>query len=169
MGRTVLVVGGGGREHALTIGLLDSPSVSAVHVAPGNAGTAGIAINHDVSASDIDAQVALAKSIGADLVVVGPEAPLVEGLSDSLRAVGIPSFGPAGMRTSTLTILIELVSLLGDFLSGRLDEYIVISIVKVVIDVNDGTALHLGHLPHIVGGPATDFPFMSVRIGSPSP
>ena len=94
MGRTVLVVGGGGREHALTIGLLDSPSVSAVHVAPGNAGTAGIATNHDVSASDIDAQVALAKSIGADLVVVGPEAPLVEGLSDSLRAVGIPSFGP---------------------------------------------------------------------------
>ena len=94
MGRTVLVVGGGGREHALTIGLLDSPSVSAVHVAPGNAGTAGIATNHDVSASDIDAQVALAKSIGADLVVVGPEAPLVDGLSDSLRAVGIPSFGP---------------------------------------------------------------------------
>ena len=94
MGRTVLVVGGGGREHALTIGLLDSPSVSAVHVAPGNAGTAGIATNHDVSASDIDAQVALAKSIGADLFVVGPEAPLVDGLSDSLRAVGIPSFGP---------------------------------------------------------------------------
>ena len=94
MGRTVLVVGGGGREHALTIGLLDSPSVSAVHVAPGNAGTAGIATNHDVSASDIDAQVALAKSIGADLVVVGPEAPLGDGLSDSLRAVGIPSFGP---------------------------------------------------------------------------
>ena len=94
MGRTVLVVGGGGREHALTIGLLDSPSVSAVHVAPGNAGTAGIATNHDVSASDIDAQVALAKSIGADLVVVGPEAPLVNGLSDALRAVGTPSFGP---------------------------------------------------------------------------
>ncbi|MCH2636778.1 MAG: phosphoribosylamine--glycine ligase [Candidatus Thalassarchaeum sp.] len=94
MGRTVLVVGGGGREHALTIGLLDSPSVSTVHVAPGNAGTAGIATNHDVSASDIDAQVALAKSIGADLFVVGPEAPLVDGLSDSLRAVGIPSFGP---------------------------------------------------------------------------
>ena len=72
-------------------------------------------------------------------------------------------------QRSVCTILIELVSLLGDFLSGRLDEYIVISIVKVVIDVNDGTALHLGHLPHIVGGPATDFPFMSVRIGSPSP
>jgi phosphoribosylamine--glycine ligase len=94
MGRTVLVVGGGGREHALTIGLLESPSVSDVHVAPGNAGTAAIATNHAVSAGDVDAQVALAQSLGADLVVVGPEAPLVAGLSDSLRAVNIPSFGP---------------------------------------------------------------------------
>ena len=94
MGRTVLVVGGGGREHALTIGLLESPSVSEVHVAPGNAGTAEIATNHAVSAGDVDAQVALARSLNADLVVVGPEAPLVAGLSDSLRAIGIPSFGP---------------------------------------------------------------------------
>ena len=94
MGRTVLVVGGGGREHALTIGLLDSPSVSEVHVAPGNAGTAEIATNHAVPAGDVDAQVALAQSLNADLVVVGPEAPLVAGLSDSLRTIGIPSFGP---------------------------------------------------------------------------
>ena len=94
MGRTVLVVGGGGREHALTIGLLESPSVSEVHVAPGNAGTAEIATNHAVSAGDVDAQVALAQSLNADLVVVGPEAPLVAGLSDSLRDIGIPSFGP---------------------------------------------------------------------------
>ena len=49
MGRTVLVVGGGGREHALTIGLVESPSVDSVHVAPGNAGTSEIATNHDVS------------------------------------------------------------------------------------------------------------------------
>ena len=94
MGRTVLVVGGGGREHALTIGLLESPSVSDVHVAPGNAGTADIATNHAVSADDVDAQIALAQSLDVDLVVVGPEAPLVAGLSDSLRAAGIPSFGP---------------------------------------------------------------------------
>jgi len=94
MGRIVLVVGGGGREHALTIGLLESPSVRTVHVAPGNAGTGAIATNHDVSAGDVEGQVALAQSLGADLVVVGPEAPLVGGLSDALRAIGIPSFGP---------------------------------------------------------------------------
>ena len=94
MGRTVLVVGGGGREHALTIGLLESESVAAVHVAPGNAGTANIAINHNVSAGDVDGQVELAQSLDADLVVVGPEGPLVAGLSDALRAVDIPSFGP---------------------------------------------------------------------------
>ncbi|HJM41159.1 MAG TPA: phosphoribosylamine--glycine ligase [Candidatus Thalassarchaeaceae archaeon] len=94
MGRIVLVVGGGGREHALTIGLLESSSVSAVHVAPGNAGTGAIATNHPISAGDVDGQVALAQSLDADLVVVGPEAPLVNGLSDALRAVGIPSFGP---------------------------------------------------------------------------
>ena len=94
MGRTVLIVGGGGREHALAIGLLESPSVGAIHVAPGNAGTAMIATNHDVSAGDVGRQVSLAQSLNVDLVVVGPEAPLVEGLSDALRAVGIPSFGP---------------------------------------------------------------------------
>ena len=94
MGRTVLVVGGGGREHALAIGLLESVSVETVHVAPGNAGTANIATNHNVSAGDVNGQVELAQSLDADLVVVGPEGPLVAGLSDALRAVGIPSFGP---------------------------------------------------------------------------
>ncbi|HJM68122.1 MAG TPA: phosphoribosylamine--glycine ligase [Candidatus Thalassarchaeaceae archaeon] len=94
MGRTVLIVGGGGREHALAIGLLESESVDAVHVAPGNAGSASIAINHNVSAGDVGGQVELAQSLGVDLVVVGPEAPLVGGLSDALRSVGIPSFGP---------------------------------------------------------------------------
>ena len=93
-GDIVLVVGGGGREHALTIGLVDSPSVSEVHVCPGNAGTSSIATNHSVSASDVDSIVSLAETIGADLVVVGPEAPLVSGLSDALRSRGIPSFGP---------------------------------------------------------------------------
>jgi phosphoribosylamine--glycine ligase len=94
MGRRVLVVGGGGREHALTIGLVESPSVTSVHVAPGNAGTSKIATNYPVSAEDVDAQVELALNLEVDLVVVGPEAPLVGGLSDALREVGIPSFGP---------------------------------------------------------------------------
>ena len=90
----VLVVGGGGREHALVLGLLESPSVGSIHVAPGNAGTAMNATNHAVSASDIDGLVDLAKMIRADLVIVGPEGPLVEGLSDRLREEGVPSFGP---------------------------------------------------------------------------
>ncbi len=90
----VLVVGGGGREHALALGLIASKMVDEVHVAPGNAGTESIATNHPVSASDVDGLVALAKEIGCTLVVVGPEAPLVDGLADSLRAEGIPCFGP---------------------------------------------------------------------------
>jgi phosphoribosylamine--glycine ligase len=94
MGRCVLVVGGGGREHALAIGLCESDSVAEVHVAPGNAGTALIATNHPVSDGDVDAQVGLAKKLAADLVVVGPEGPLVNGLADALRAEGIPCFGP---------------------------------------------------------------------------
>ena len=91
---TVLVVGGGGREHALTMGLIKSPSVGEVHVAPGNAGTAHVATNHPFSASDTDALVGLAQSLGCDLVVVGPEGPLVDGLADNLRKVGVPCFGP---------------------------------------------------------------------------
>lgn len=90
----VLIVGGGGREHALCISLASSPNVSKVHVCPGNAGTKLLAQNHDISASDVTAIVDLAQKLSADLVVVGPEAPLVDGLADSLRATGIPCFGP---------------------------------------------------------------------------
>ena len=93
-GLTVLVVGGGGREHAICLGLDDSPSVRAIHSAPGNAGTSMVGINHTISASDIEGLVSLAVELGADLVVVGPEVPLVNGLADSLRAVGIACFGP---------------------------------------------------------------------------
>lgn len=91
---TVLVVGGGGREHALVEALAAAPSVGTVHCAPGNAGTAERATNHPVSAGDVLAQVALAQQLSADLVVVGPEAPLVDGLADRLRAAGIACFGP---------------------------------------------------------------------------
>ncbi len=90
----MLIVGGGGREHALAIGLSDSESVGSVHTCPGNAGTALVGTNHSVSATDVEAVVALAGELVADLVVVGPEAPLVAGLSDRLREVGIASFGP---------------------------------------------------------------------------
>ena len=88
------MVGSGGREHALAIGLSESTSVSVVHCCPGNAGTSMVGINHDVSASDIDAIVSLSLELGVGLVVVGPEAPLVSGLADQLRAQSIPCFGP---------------------------------------------------------------------------
>ena len=91
---TVLVVGGGGREHALCLGLAKSPSVTAVHCSPGNAGTSMVASNHNVSSSDIEGIVSLALELDSNLVVVGPEAPLVNGLADSLRDAGISCFGP---------------------------------------------------------------------------
>ena len=93
-GMEVLVVGSGGREHALAIGLSESDSVFSVHCAPGNAGTSMVATNHNVPDSDIEGIVNLAKDLGVSLVVVGPEAPLVNGLSDRLRQESIPSFGP---------------------------------------------------------------------------
>ena len=93
-GLKVLIVGSGGREHALAIGLSNSPSVESIHTCPGNAGTAMLGVNHAVPASDVNAVIELAIELSVDLVVVGPEAPLVSGISDSLRERGIPSFGP---------------------------------------------------------------------------
>ncbi|DAC46349.1 MAG: phosphoribosylamine--glycine ligase [Euryarchaeota archaeon] len=93
-GLTVLIVGSGGREHALSIGLEKSHSVESIHAAPGNAGTAMIGTNHPIEASDIEGLVNLAREISADLVVIGPEGPLVGGISDRLREMSIPCFGP---------------------------------------------------------------------------
>jgi len=90
----VLVVGGGGREHALCWALSASPLCDALFCAPGNAGIAAVATCLPVSAEDIDGQVALARKEGIDFVVVGPEAPLVAGLVDKLAAAGIKAFGP---------------------------------------------------------------------------
>jgi phosphoribosylamine--glycine ligase len=96
----VLVVGGGGREHALAWGLARSPQVEALHAAPGNAGISALATCHAAAADDVPAQVALADELDADLVVIGPEAPLAAGLADQLRARGRRAFGPgrAGAR-----------------------------------------------------------------------
>ena len=94
MGRSVLVVGGGGREHALCLALSESTSIREIHTAPGNAGTLHFGTNHAVSASDIDGLLELAKDLNIDFVVVGPEAPLCDGLADQLRSLGIPCFGP---------------------------------------------------------------------------
>ena len=90
----ILVVGGGGREHALAWGLSRSASCDALYCAPGNAGIAAIAECIDVGAEDVPGLVAVAKEKSVDLVVVGPEAPLVAGLVDALGAEGIAAFGP---------------------------------------------------------------------------
>ncbi|SCG69035.1 phosphoribosylamine--glycine ligase [Micromonospora zamorensis] len=92
----VLLVGGGGREHALALGLVADPAVSAVVAAPGNPGIASVAELRTVNASDPDAVAALAVETAADLVVIGPEAPLVAGVADAVRAKGIAVFGPSG-------------------------------------------------------------------------
>uniref|UniRef100_I2Q3L7 Phosphoribosylamine--glycine ligase n=1 Tax=Desulfovibrio sp. U5L TaxID=596152 RepID=I2Q3L7_9BACT len=90
----ILVVGSGGREHALAHTLIKSPDVSAILAAPGNGGTAGIGENVPVSDTDVPGLVALAKDRGIDLVVAGPEAPLVAGLRDAVESAGIACFGP---------------------------------------------------------------------------
>lgn len=90
----VLIVGSGGREHALVKKTVASSLVSEVHCAPGNAGIACQAACHPVSDLDISGQVDLAKRVNASLVVIGPEAPLCQGLADALKEAGFKVFGP---------------------------------------------------------------------------
>jgi phosphoribosylamine---glycine ligase len=91
----VLVIGSGAREHALCLALGADPSVTSLVCAPGNAGTAAVAEQRGVDANDGAAVAALAKELGAELVVIGPEASLVVGVADAVRAAGIPCFGPS--------------------------------------------------------------------------
>ncbi len=93
----VLVVGGGGREHALCWALSASPLCDALYCAPGNPGIAAVATCLPVSAEDVDGVVAVAQKEKIDFVVVGPEAPLVAGLVDKLAAAGIKAFGPSAL------------------------------------------------------------------------
>jgi phosphoribosylamine--glycine ligase len=96
----VLVVGSGGREHALAWAIARSSAVEALYVAPGNAGTDGIAHNLDIAATDIAALAGFAREQRIDLTVVGPEAPLNAGIVDRFRADGLVCYGPtaAGAR-----------------------------------------------------------------------
>ncbi|MGH3049737.1 MAG: phosphoribosylamine--glycine ligase [Gaiellaceae bacterium] len=91
----VLVVGSGGREHALAWAISRSESLTELHAAPGNPGIAALAACHPARAEDPAAIVPLARELEIDLVVVGPEAPLVAGLADELRSRGISVFGPS--------------------------------------------------------------------------
>ena len=91
----VLVIGSGGREHALCLALAADPAVTSLVCAPGNAGTAAVAEQRGVDPNDGAAVASLALQLGAELVVIGPEAPLVAGVADAVRAAGIDCFGPS--------------------------------------------------------------------------
>lgn len=90
----ILVLGGGGREHAIAWALAKSPRTDSLYVAPGNGGTDGIAQNvPDLNPEDGQAVLAFVRENAIDFVVIGPEAPLVAGVADVLRAAGVPTFG----------------------------------------------------------------------------
>ena len=91
----VLVVGGGGREHALVWKLSQSPKVDKLYCAPGNAGTASLAENIPIAADDVEKLLAFAVVNSIDLTVVGPEAPLMEGIADRFQAAGLKIFAPS--------------------------------------------------------------------------
>jgi phosphoribosylamine--glycine ligase len=91
----VLVIGSGAREHALLLALRADPQVTSLAIAPGNAGTARLAEQYDVDVASAQDVVALAREVAADLVVIGPEVPLVVGVADAVRAAGIACFGPS--------------------------------------------------------------------------
>lgn len=114
----VLVIGGGGREHALCYALQRSPSCDAVFCAPGNAGIAqsgSATCISDLDIADSAAVIAFCRTWGVGLVVVGPEAPLVAGLANELVKAGIPTFGPSS----------EAAALEGskDFMKKLCDKY----------------------------------------------
>jgi phosphoribosylamine--glycine ligase len=97
----VLLLGSGGREHALARALAADPDVTGLHAAPGNPGIAALAELHPADLADVGAVTGLARSLAPGLVVVGPEAPLVAGLGDALRGAGLSCFGP-GRRAAMI-------------------------------------------------------------------
>jgi phosphoribosylamine--glycine ligase len=97
----VLLLGSGGREHALARALAADPDVSAMHAAPGNPGIAALAELHPADLADVGAVTDLARTLAPQLVIVGPEAPLVAGLADALRGAGLSCFGP-GRRAAMI-------------------------------------------------------------------
>ena len=96
----VLLIGSGGREHALAQALKRDPILEELHAAPGNPGIAQFATLHDLDTDHNELVVALAQQLAVDLVVIGPEKPLVNGLADALRKVGIATFGPSAIAAN---------------------------------------------------------------------
>ena len=139
----VLVVGGGGREHALAWGLTRSPQVDRLLVAPGNAGIAGLATCGPVAANDVVGLVALTRREAVDLVVVGPEAPLVAGLADVLRAEGIAVFGPdaAAARIEGSKAWAKEVMAAGDIPTARAGAFTELGPALAFVDELGGHAV----------------------------
>ena len=98
--KTVLVVGGGGREHAIVCVLARSPQVTKIYCAPGNAGIAQLAECVPVKDTDVEGLKAFALEKGVDLTVVGPEAALAAGVADAFRAAGLKIFGHSASATA---------------------------------------------------------------------
>jgi phosphoribosylamine--glycine ligase len=127
----ILLVGSGGREHALGLGLHADPACTSLHVAPGNPGIAEFAQCHSIDITNNAEIVALAQKIEADLVVIGPETPLVNGVADDLRRLKIPVFGPskaAAQLEGSKTFAKEVMSDAGvltaqSFTCSTLQEY----------------------------------------------
>jgi len=110
------VVGGGAREHTLVWKLVQSPKAKEIYAAPGNAGTAQLAHNLDIKPTDTESLAKTAQEKGIELVVVGPEAPLAEGIVDHFQNIGIPIFGPtkaASMIESSKVFAKELMQKYG--------------------------------------------------------
>ncbi len=99
----ILLVGGGGREHALAWKIAQSPSLGRLVITPGNPGMAKLGEMRTIAADDVDGLLALVHEIQPDLVVVGPEAPLEKGLADRLEALGVPCFGPTAQAAQLET------------------------------------------------------------------
>ena len=91
----ILIIGGGGREHAICQAVASSPKCSELHIAPGNPGISSLGTCHKIAAEDTQALFELALSLDVDLVIIGPEAPLVDGLANKLEDAGIAAFGPS--------------------------------------------------------------------------
>lgn len=96
----VLLIGGGGREHALAMAIAKSPMLKALYATPGNPGIAQVAQCVDCTVTDHDAVITLCHDLDISLVVIGPEAPLVDGLADSLTEAGLKCFGPSKMAAT---------------------------------------------------------------------